>query len=79
MAMFLDPTIDFAFKRVFGNQAYPEITISFINSLVKSLWNVPVETVEFLDTVNQPDTQELKYSIVDVRCTDQLKRQFKRG
>lgn len=76
MAIFLDPTIDYAFKRVFGNQAYPEITISFINSLIKSLWEIPVETVEFLDTVNQPETQELKYSVVDVRCTDQLKRQF---
>lgn len=76
MAMFLDPTIDFAFKRVFGNQAYPEITISLINSLVKSIWETPVTKIEFLDTVNQPDTQELKYSIVDVRCTDQLKRQF---
>ena len=76
MAMFLDPTIDFAFKRVFGNQAYPEITMSFVNSLIKSIWDVPVTTVEFLDPVNQKETTELKYSVVDLRCTDQLKRQF---
>ena len=76
MAMFLDPTIDFAFKRVFGNQAYPEITMSFVNSLIKSIWEVPVKTVEFLDPVNQKETTELKHSIVDLRCTDQLKRQF---
>ena len=31
---FLDPTIDIAFKKVFGNQARPEILISFLNSIL---------------------------------------------
>ena len=74
--MFLDPTIDFAFKRVFGNQAYPEITISFLNALLGSRLQVPVVSIDFLDPFNQQETKELKYSILDIRCTDQLKRQF---
>ena len=74
--MFLDPTVDFVFKRVFGNQAYPEIAMSLLNSLLALSGDKQITSVTFLDTANQQETKDLKHSIVDIRCTDQLKRQF---
>ncbi len=76
MAMFLDPTIYFAFKRVFGNQAYPEITRAFLNALLGSRLEAPIEKIDFLDPFNQKEIKDQRYSIVDIKCTDQRKHQF---
>ena len=73
---FLDPTIDIAFKKVFGNQARPEILISFLNSILDLPEGEKISSVIITDPCNQPDTPKLKRSIVDVRCTDQKNRQF---
>ncbi len=73
---YLDPTIDIAFKRLFGNQAHSNIVISFLNSVLDLRGEHQIASVIITDPYNQPDTLQLKMSIVDVRCTDQKGRQF---
>ena len=74
--VFLDPTNDIAFKRLFGNQAKSEILISFLNSVLELAEGDKITSVIITDPYNLPDAQWLKTSIVDVRCTDQSNRQF---
>lgn len=73
---FLDPTIDIAFKRLFGNNAKPEIVISFLNNILELPPEAQICSVVITDPHNQPDTLWLKKSVVDVRCTDQQGRNF---
>ena len=74
--VFLDPTSDIAFKKLFGNQAKKEILISFLNSVLERKDDKKIVDVMITDPYNNPDTGWLKLSIVDVRCTDQLGRNF---
>ncbi len=73
---FLDLTIDLAFKRVFGNQAKSSITMSFLNSILDLPEGEKIQSVIITDPYNQQATMYLKRSVVDVRCTDQMGRQF---
>jgi predicted transposase/invertase (TIGR01784 family) len=72
--IFLDPTSDLAFKKLFGNQAKKEILISFLNSVLEKKGDEIIVDVTITDPYNNPDTGWLKLSIVDVRCTDQYGR-----
>ncbi len=76
MMVFLNPTSDIAFKKLFGNQAKKEILISFLNSVLEKEDSEKIVTITITDPYNNPDTEWLKLSIVDVRCTDQKNRQF---
>jgi len=72
--VFLDPTSDIAFKKLFGNQAKKEILISFLNSVLERNNAEKIVDVTITDPYNNPDTGWLKLSIVDVRCVDQQGR-----
>jgi predicted transposase/invertase (TIGR01784 family) len=69
---YLDPKNDLTFKKVFGK--HPNLLISFLNALLP-LDNL-IESVEYLPHELVPEIPVLKYSIVDVRCTDKTGRQF---
>jgi predicted transposase/invertase (TIGR01784 family) len=69
---YLDPKNDLTFKKVFGK--HPNLLISFLNALLP-LDNL-IESVEYLPHELVPEIPVLKYSIVDVRCTDKIGRQF---
>lgn len=74
--IFLDPTSDIAFKKLFGDQAKKEITISFLNSILERPQGEQIVDVTITDPYNTPDTEWLKLSIVDVRCVDQMGRNY---
>ena len=74
--VFLDPTSDIAFKKMFGNQAKKEILIGFLNSVLSTDDDRRVVDVTISDPNNIPVILSDKYSIVDVKCTDQLGRHF---
>ena len=74
MPTYLDPRADLTFKKVFGQ--HKDLLISFLNALLPLKDNEPVEDIEYLSPEMVPETPTGKFSIVDVRCTDQLKRQF---
>ena len=74
MATYLDPKYDLTFKRVFGE--HKELCISLINSMLMFEGDRKVESIEYQTGELIPQIPALKDSIVDVRCTDKLGRQF---
>jgi predicted transposase/invertase (TIGR01784 family) len=74
MARYLDPKNDLIFKRIFGE--HPELLINFLNALMPFERDRHIVSVEYLSPELVPENPGKKYSIVDVRCVDNLKRQF---
>jgi predicted transposase/invertase (TIGR01784 family) len=72
MAHYLDPKNDLTFKRVFGEHKH--LCISLINSMLP--FEKPVVSIEYQTGELIPQLDILRNTIVDVRCTDSLGRQF---
>ena len=72
---YLDPKVDLAFKRVFGDHA--NLLKSFLNALLPLPDDGQIESLEYLTPEQVPEVPGfLKYSIVDVKCVDQKGRIF---
>lgn len=71
---YLDPKNDLTFKKVFGQ--HPHLLRSFLNALLPLEEGQEVVDLEYLPADMVPIIPLLKYSIVDVRCTDNRGRQF---
>jgi predicted transposase/invertase (TIGR01784 family) len=72
---YLDPKIDLAFKRVFGEQKH--LLISFLNALLPLPDDAPIESLDYLSPEQVPELPGLfKNSIVDVKCRDAQGRTF---
>ena len=65
----LKPTADVVFKRIFGQEK--EIAIEFINLFVEP--PVPVVDIIYLKQEMLADNRDGKVSVVDIRCTLNLK------
>jgi len=74
MARYLDPKADLTFKRIFGQ--HPKLLISFLNAVMPFEPHRYIVEVEYLPSEMVPENPGRKYSIVDVRCIDNHKRQF---
>lgn len=72
---YLDPKVDLAFKRVFGEHAH--LLKSFLNALLPLPEDAPIESLVYLTPEQVPEIPGLfKNSIVDVKCTDVKGRIF---
>lgn len=71
---YLDPKADVTFKLVFGE--HPDLVMSLLNSLLPLDEDGQITSVEYLSPEMVPENPAKKYSVVDVRCTDQMGRQF---
>jgi predicted transposase/invertase (TIGR01784 family) len=72
---YLDPKIDHAFKRLFGEHKH--LLRSFLNAMLPLPAEAPIESLEYLSPEQLPEIPGLlKYSVVDVKCTDALGRIF---
>ena len=66
---YLDPKVDLAFKRVFGEHA--NLLKSFLNALLPLPDDGLIDSLEYLTPEQVPEIPGLfKNSIVDVKCTD---------
>jgi len=74
MTKYLDPKVDFLFKKIFGENK--DLVISFLNSLLPLETGQEIVTIEYLSPEQVPKTALGKNSIVDVRCTDNSGRTF---
>ena len=74
--IYLSPKSDVAFKKLFGNIVHKNILISFLNSVLKRPEHLKIVDVIINDPANTPDRPSGKYSIVDLRCTDQKGHQY---
>src|SRR6185436_7530469 len=68
---FLDPRTDIAFKKLFGDMNHRPVLISFLNAVLNRSEGEKIVDVVISDPQNRADTPSAKFSIVDVRCTDQ--------
>jgi predicted transposase/invertase (TIGR01784 family) len=72
---YVDPKVDFAFKRVFGD--HKNLLISFLNAMLPLSDDALITDLEYLTPEQVPEVPALfKNSIVDVKCVDALKRTF---
>lgn len=74
MAIGISPTVDFAFKLVFGNPDHTRITIHFLNSVLNLSSPITAVTIQnpYLDKNDETD----KLSILDILAVDQTGRMF---
>ncbi|MCL2073258.1 MAG: Rpn family recombination-promoting nuclease/putative transposase [Marinilabiliaceae bacterium] len=72
--LYLDPKVDLTFRRIFGE--HPDLLIDFLNAVMPLPPDRLIVSVEYLPSELMPDDPNKKYSIVDVRCKDNHKRQF---
>ncbi|MEO5349894.1 MAG: Rpn family recombination-promoting nuclease/putative transposase [Magnetococcus sp. YQC-3] len=68
---FIDPRIDFAFKKIFGSESAKELLVSFLESLLQLEGDRCIAELTILDPCQAPKIREMKYSILDVKCRDQ--------
>ncbi|HIJ83751.1 MAG TPA: Rpn family recombination-promoting nuclease/putative transposase [Magnetococcales bacterium] len=67
---FIDPRIDFAFKKIFGSEDAKDILISFLEGLLGLDGDRRIVELTILDPFLAPRIKELKSSVLDVRCKD---------
>lgn len=71
ISKFLDPKNDFAFKKIFGTERNKDILLHFLNDMIVFKEKKPIQKVQFLKTVQDPEIAAKKMSIVDVLCEDE--------
>jgi len=72
----IDPKVDFAFKRVFGNEHNLPILAHLLNAVLKTSSGFEIIDLKLLNPYTQKEAAEDKLSIVDVRVRDSLGRQI---
>jgi predicted transposase/invertase (TIGR01784 family) len=68
--VFADPKTDFTFHRIFGSDKHKVALLGFLNDILSLDDEHRIVDVTFLDPVQRPKVEELKLSIVDVKCKD---------
>ncbi len=74
MAIGIDPTVDFAFKKVLGSPEHPAVTLHFLNAVLSD--GPKITKVEILDPILGKDHENDKLAILDVRATDEHGRRL---
>jgi predicted transposase/invertase (TIGR01784 family) len=69
-APFADPRTDFVFHRIFGTEEHKDLLVALLNALLELDPPHQVVGVELLSPEQRPPVEGLKFSIVDVKCTD---------
>ena len=71
---YLNPKADLTFKLLFGE--HPDLVMSLLNALLPLEAGREIESVEYATPEMIPENPGKKNSIVDVRCHDNLGREF---
>ena len=74
MAIGIDPTVDFAFKRLLGSPEHSRITVHFLNAVLGV--SPRIADVTILNPFLAKDFEEDKLSVLDVLATDELGRRM---
>lgn len=74
MSRYLDPKTDIVFKKIFGQ--HPHLLKSFLNAVLPLPEDGLIANLEYLSSEQVPPIPTFKYTVVDVRCTDQQGRVF---
>jgi len=68
--VFASPKTDFVFQRIFGSEEHKGVLIAFLNDILELDEAHRITEVTFLSREQRPKIEELKLSIVDVKCKD---------
>ncbi|MGH7597120.1 MAG: PD-(D/E)XK nuclease family transposase [bacterium] len=74
MSRYIDPTTDFGFKKLFGEEANKDIIMSFITDVLEL--QTPLAELRFLDKEQLPEIIERRAGVYDLFCTDQTGNHF---
>jgi predicted transposase/invertase (TIGR01784 family) len=74
MALGIDPTVDYAFKRLFGDPNHAPVLVHLLNAIFEGQFQV--DGVEILTPFLEKDFEEDKLAILDVRVRDTQRRTY---
>ncbi|TWU01449.1 Rpn family recombination-promoting nuclease/putative transposase [Neorhodopirellula pilleata] len=74
MNLGIDPKVDFACKRLLGNPDHPDLTIHFLNSVLRP--ESPITDVQILNPSIEKEYEGDKWSLLDIHATDELGRLY---
>lgn len=72
----IDPTVDYAFKRVFATEENAPLLIHFLNAVLDPEPSKRVAAIDLLTTINDRQTADDKVTLVDLRVRDSSGRHF---
>jgi predicted transposase/invertase (TIGR01784 family) len=72
--IFINPKIDFAFKKIFGAEDSKDILISFLNALIYEEQPV-IQDLEILIPHAVPKIRGVKDTYLDVNTSDKISKQ----
>jgi predicted transposase/invertase (TIGR01784 family) len=76
MILGVTPTVDYAFKRVFGRDHTRPLLINLVDSVLSPPPDHLIQNLELLNPFNPKDTLDDKLSILDIKARDQSGRHF---
>ena len=71
MAELLRPTVDFVFKRIFGDEKNADVLVNFLNAVFESAGEPLIESVEILNPFLDKEALSDKMSVLDIRARTQ--------
>ncbi|MEZ6135132.1 MAG: Rpn family recombination-promoting nuclease/putative transposase [Pirellulaceae bacterium] len=72
MSLGIKPTVDFAFKKIFGSPENAAALIGLLNAILK--FPQPIVAVEILNPFSYQEFADSKLIVLDVRCRDSAAR-----
>ena len=76
MLIGIEPTVDYAFKRVFGRQENTEILCSLLNAVLRRPPGQRIESVVILNPFLPQEVLDDKLSVLDIKARDESGRTF---
>ncbi|MDZ7880898.1 MAG: Rpn family recombination-promoting nuclease/putative transposase [Saprospiraceae bacterium] len=73
-SIYFDPTTDFGFKKLFGEEANKDLLMDFLNSMLPSAHQIT--SLTFQKTEQLPDHQDDRKTIYDILCQDKNGEKF---
>jgi predicted transposase/invertase (TIGR01784 family) len=74
--VFADPKTDFVFKRIFGSEVHKQLLIELLNALLELAEDHRIVDLKYLSSEQHVAVEELKMSVVDVKCFDERGRHY---
>jgi predicted transposase/invertase (TIGR01784 family) len=76
MILGVTPTVDYAFKHLFGRESTSPLLISVLDSVLDPAPEQRIRDLELLNPFNPKEAPDDKLSILDIKARDQSGRQF---
>ena len=68
MPLGIDPTVDYAFKKLFGDPENSDLLIHLLNAVLKP--DSPIVDVQMLNPFNEKEFAEAKLTVLDIKARD---------